>query len=154
MSASAPTSTRTTTTAPHLADAVCLWPSVRHRARRAALRLLVSPLISPLDTQSNNSCGSCNGDQQTCLNRSQWFNYRYSLLRRKSIRKADLAPEGGPACAQAVGIDTTRLRLRQHLQHEMAHYAADCWDAEVRSSPLCRGLCWMMIRAKPNPVHR
>ena len=30
-----------------------------------------------------------------------------------------------------VGIDPARLRFREHLQDEMAHYAADCWDAEV-----------------------
>ncbi|MCK4717896.1 MAG: glycine--tRNA ligase, partial [Thermoplasmata archaeon] len=30
-----------------------------------------------------------------------------------------------------VGVDPTRLRFRQHLQDEMAHYAADCWDAEA-----------------------
>ena len=35
---------------------------------------------------------------------------------------------------QAVGVDTKRLRFRQHLQHEMAHYAEDCWDAEVECS--------------------
>ena len=34
----------------------------------------------------------------------------------------------------AVGIDPKRLRFRQHLQHEMAHYAEDCWDAEVHCS--------------------
>lgn len=34
----------------------------------------------------------------------------------------------------AVGIDPQRLRFRQHLQHEMAHYACDCWDAEVECS--------------------
>jgi glycyl-tRNA synthetase len=33
-----------------------------------------------------------------------------------------------------VGIDQTRLRFRQHLQNEMAHYARDCWDAEVLTS--------------------
>ena len=27
-----------------------------------------------------------------------------------------------------------RVRFRQHLQHEMAHYAQDCWDAEVECS--------------------
>ena len=27
-----------------------------------------------------------------------------------------------------------RLRFRQHLQHEMAHYAEDCWDAEIECS--------------------
>jgi len=34
----------------------------------------------------------------------------------------------------AVGIDPKRMRFRQHLQHEMAHYAADCWDCEVECS--------------------
>lgn len=29
------------------------------------------------------------------------------------------------------GVDPARLRFRQHLEDEMAHYAADCWDAEA-----------------------
>ncbi|HYA32579.1 MAG TPA: glycine--tRNA ligase [Candidatus Bathyarchaeia archaeon] len=29
-----------------------------------------------------------------------------------------------------VGVDESRLRFRQHLPDEMAHYAVDCWDAE------------------------
>ncbi|ONI29784.1 hypothetical protein PRUPE_1G214600 [Prunus persica] len=33
-----------------------------------------------------------------------------------------------------LGIDEKRLRFRQHLANEMAHYAADCWDAEIESS--------------------
>ncbi|KAH7658748.1 Glycyl-tRNA synthetase/DNA polymerase subunit gamma-2 protein [Dioscorea alata] len=33
-----------------------------------------------------------------------------------------------------LGIDEDRLRFRQHLPNEMAHYAADCWDAEIESS--------------------
>ncbi|KAL8467025.1 hypothetical protein ACS0TY_035922 [Phlomoides rotata] len=33
-----------------------------------------------------------------------------------------------------LGIDEDRLRFRQHLANEMAHYAADCWDAEIESS--------------------
>ncbi|CAN1195619.1 Glycine--tRNA ligase, mitochondrial 1 [Linum perenne] len=33
-----------------------------------------------------------------------------------------------------LGIDKTRLRFRQHLANEMAHYAADCWDAEIECS--------------------
>lgn len=33
-----------------------------------------------------------------------------------------------------VGVDPLRLRFRQHLQHEMAHYAEDCWDAEIECS--------------------
>ncbi len=32
---------------------------------------------------------------------------------------------------KAVGVDPDRLRFRQHLSDEMAHYAADCWDAEA-----------------------
>ncbi|CAD7695721.1 unnamed protein product [Ostreobium quekettii] len=35
---------------------------------------------------------------------------------------------------QNIGIDTSRLRFRQHLEHEMAHYAEDCWDCELHSS--------------------
>ena len=30
-----------------------------------------------------------------------------------------------------VGVDPARLRFRQHEKDEMAHYAADCWDAEA-----------------------
>ncbi|XP_038883893.1 glycine--tRNA ligase, mitochondrial 1-like [Benincasa hispida] len=33
-----------------------------------------------------------------------------------------------------LGIDKSRLRFRQHLANEMAHYAADCWDAEIECS--------------------
>ncbi len=34
----------------------------------------------------------------------------------------------------AIGVDPKRLRFRQHLPDERAHYAADCWDAEVHSN--------------------
>ena len=30
-----------------------------------------------------------------------------------------------------VGLDASKLRFRQHLEKEMAHYAADCWDLEA-----------------------
>ncbi|KIJ45497.1 hypothetical protein M422DRAFT_166614 [Sphaerobolus stellatus SS14] len=33
-----------------------------------------------------------------------------------------------------IGIDAGKLRFRQHMSNEMAHYAADCWDAEIESS--------------------
>ncbi|KAL0380302.1 UNVERIFIED_CONTAM: Glycine--tRNA ligase, mitochondrial 1 [Sesamum angustifolium] len=33
-----------------------------------------------------------------------------------------------------LGIDKGCLRFRQHLANEMAHYAADCWDAEIECS--------------------
>ncbi len=32
-----------------------------------------------------------------------------------------------------VGIAPEKLRFRQHMKDEMAHYAADCWDAEIAS---------------------
>jgi len=32
------------------------------------------------------------------------------------------------------GIDRERMRFRQHRREEMAHYAADCWDAEALTS--------------------
>ncbi len=34
----------------------------------------------------------------------------------------------------SVGIDPTRIRFRQHEGTEMAHYASDCWDAEIHGS--------------------
>ena len=33
-----------------------------------------------------------------------------------------------------IGIDTTRVRFRQHESDELAHYALDCWDAEIEGS--------------------
>ena len=36
---------------------------------------------------------------------------------------------------EKIGIDLKRLRFRQHLQHEMAHYAEDCWDCLLYTSP-------------------
>jgi len=33
-----------------------------------------------------------------------------------------------------VGIKPARLRFRQHQSNEMAHYASDCWDAEIHTS--------------------
>merc|ERR1719487_886337 len=32
------------------------------------------------------------------------------------------------------GIKQEHLRFRQHLPTEMAHYACDCWDAEIETS--------------------
>jgi glycyl-tRNA synthetase len=32
-----------------------------------------------------------------------------------------------------VGVSPEKLRFRQHMKDEMAHYAADCWDAEILS---------------------
>ncbi|KAF4566178.1 Glycine--tRNA ligase 1, mitochondrial [Pleurotus pulmonarius] len=33
-----------------------------------------------------------------------------------------------------IGINPQRLRFRQHMANEMAHYATDCWDAEIENS--------------------
>ncbi|XP_069692065.1 glycine--tRNA ligase [Periplaneta americana] len=33
-----------------------------------------------------------------------------------------------------IGVDPTKLRFRQHMGNEMAHYACDCWDAEMLTS--------------------
>uniref|UniRef100_A0A7S3V646 glycine--tRNA ligase n=1 Tax=Chaetoceros debilis TaxID=122233 RepID=A0A7S3V646_9STRA len=35
---------------------------------------------------------------------------------------------------EKIGMDPARLRFRQHLTTEMAHYACDCWDLEIKSS--------------------
>lgn len=39
------------------------------------------------------------------------------------------------------GIDPLKLRFRQHLADEMAHYAGDCWDAEI----FLRGYKWVEV---------
>jgi glycyl-tRNA synthetase len=33
-----------------------------------------------------------------------------------------------------LGIDQSKVRFRQHMANEMAHYATDCWDAELLTS--------------------
>jgi len=33
-----------------------------------------------------------------------------------------------------VGVNPKKLRFRQHMSNEMAHYAQDCWDAECLTS--------------------
>lgn len=33
-----------------------------------------------------------------------------------------------------IGVDQTKIRFRQHMANEMAHYATDCWDAELLTS--------------------
>ncbi|CAF3465042.1 unnamed protein product [Fusarium graminearum] len=35
---------------------------------------------------------------------------------------------------QKIGVDMNKLRFRQHMANEMAHYACDCWDAELFTS--------------------
>ena len=32
------------------------------------------------------------------------------------------------------GVRSDKLRFRQHMSNEMAHYACDCWDAETYTS--------------------
>ena len=36
--------------------------------------------------------------------------------------------------AEKIGLDKERLRFRQHLDTEMAHYACDCCDLEIKTS--------------------
>ncbi|KAK3940512.1 glycyl-tRNA synthetase-like protein [Diplogelasinospora grovesii] len=33
-----------------------------------------------------------------------------------------------------IGVDQSKIRFRQHMANEMAHYACDCWDAELLTS--------------------
>lgn len=32
---------------------------------------------------------------------------------------------------QKIGVDLSKMRFRQHMANEMAHYACDCWDCEL-----------------------
>lgn len=33
-----------------------------------------------------------------------------------------------------IGVDTSKMRFRQHMANEMAHYACDCWDCELQTT--------------------
>ncbi|KAJ6263881.1 mitochondrial glycine--tRNA ligase 1 [Drechslerella dactyloides] len=33
-----------------------------------------------------------------------------------------------------IGVNESKIRFRQHMENEMAHYASDCWDAELQTS--------------------
>ncbi|TQS37577.1 hypothetical protein Golomagni_01945 [Golovinomyces magnicellulatus] len=35
---------------------------------------------------------------------------------------------------EKIGVDLSKIRFRQHMANEMAHYATDCWDAELLTS--------------------
>jgi glycyl-tRNA synthetase len=35
---------------------------------------------------------------------------------------------------QRIGVDMKKVRFPQHMANEIAHYAADCWDAELLTS--------------------
>ncbi len=35
---------------------------------------------------------------------------------------------------EKIGADLIKIRFRQHMANEMAHYAADCWDTELLTS--------------------
>ncbi|XP_029654474.1 glycine--tRNA ligase, mitochondrial 1-like [Octopus sinensis] len=48
-----------------------------------------------------------------------------------------------------VGINHDKLRFRQHLTNEMAHYACDCWDAECKTSYIKKTItCAIPIASK------
>ena len=33
---------------------------------------------------------------------------------------------------EKIGVNPQKMRFRQHLRTEMAHYATDCWDMEIQ----------------------
>eukprot|EP00923_Selenidium_pygospionis_P044538 GHVN01076973.1.p1 GENE.GHVN01076973.1~~GHVN01076973.1.p1 ORF type:complete len:589 (-),score=58.07 GHVN01076973.1:20-1786(-) len=33
-----------------------------------------------------------------------------------------------------IGMNMSRVRIRQHMENEMAHYSSDCWDLEIETS--------------------
>ena len=46
---------------------------------------------------------------------------------------------------ESIGVDMDRFRFRQHLGGELAHYAADCWDAESDVSAAGEAADWVEI---------
>ncbi|KAI9916879.1 hypothetical protein PsorP6_016988 [Peronosclerospora sorghi] len=61
---------------------------------------------------------------------------------------------------EAIGIDLERLRFRHHLKTEMAHYAADCWNLEIKlnsgwvecADHADRSCCDLSVHAKKSKV--
>ena len=51
---------------------------------------------------------------------------------------------------ELIGIDTKRLRFRQHMNNEMAHYACDCWDAEIKTSYVSHSLLSQALLPHPS----
>ena len=41
-----------------------------------------------------------------------------------------------------IGVDTEKMRFRQHMANEMAHYACDCWDCELKTSYVSYSYCY------------
>lgn len=51
-----------------------------------------------------------------------------------------------------VGVDPNKLRFRQHMANEMAHYACDCWDAECLTSYVSKALQYQCIIIELNII--
>ncbi len=76
--------------------------------------------LYPIDAQAADGKSYRNVTVEEALERNiiqnQWVAYYVGLARQWYDR---------------IGIDPDRLRFRQHQAGERAHYATDCWDAEV-----------------------
>ena len=49
---------------------------------------------------------------------------------------------------ERVGVNASKMRFRQHLKTEMAHYAQDCWDLEIKTCygwVECVGMCCVVF---------
>lgn len=44
-----------------------------------------------------------------------------------------------------VGLSKDKVRFRQHMENEMAHYACDCWDAESKTSYVNLSSCILTV---------
>ena len=45
------------------------------------------------------------------------------------------------------GVDRSKVRFRQQLAKEMAHYACDCWDAKLLTSTVGSSALWNSLLA-------
>ncbi|KAI4806331.1 hypothetical protein KUCAC02_017160 [Chaenocephalus aceratus] len=50
------------------------------------------------------------------------------------VRLGDAVEQGVINNSVLVGLSKDKVRFRQHMENEMAHYACDCWDAESKTS--------------------
>ena len=97
-------------------------PEVKTHSRFSEISDMVLPLYSAEDQE---------------LGKKEWKTYSIkSAVESNMIDSENLAYFMGRTLQflEQVGLDLDGVRFRQHGRKEMAHYAKDCWDAEILTS--------------------
>ena len=99
----------------------------------AELEYFIDPENPPLeDLSSNNSLINFIPDPESGFdseyNISFQKAYEMGLVKHPTV--ASILMKTWDFLAE-IGINTKKVRFRQHVSTEMAHYASDCWDCEI-----------------------